>query len=146
MEPVDHQRIRLEIELAIIDYWHNVDHHWGADAHLLYTEDATFSTSERTRTGREAIRRFYSDRLSRGERIARHVITNLRVTARSNQQAEAESILLLYAADGVPVLPSEPAIMIADVKESFLHQPDGTWLCASRAIHALFKSSTPTTS
>ena len=146
MDTADRHRIRLEIESALIDYWHNVDHHWGANAHLFYTEDASFSTSERTRTGREAIRQFYGGRQSRGERIARHVITNLRVMAQSNQRAEAESILLLYAADGVPVLQSEPAIMIADVKETFLRQPDGAWLCTSRAIRALFKSNTPTTS
>ena len=139
-------RLRLEIEAAIIGYWHNVDHHWGCDAHLFYTADATFSTSERARTGHAAIAQFYSGRQNRGARVARHVISNLRVTAGGNDAANAESILLLYAADGEPVLPSAPPIMIADVHESFRHGADGNWLCTSRAIVALFKGGAPTTS
>ena len=138
--------LRLEIEAAIIDYWHNVDHHWGRDAHLFYTDDASFSTSERTRTGRAAIAQFYSARQDRGARIARHVISNLRVSAAGDDAANAESILLLHAADGEPVLPSAPPIMIADVRESFRRGADGHWLCASRAIAALFKGGAPTTS
>ena len=142
---VDWQR-RLEIEATIIDYWHNVDHHWGRDAHLFYTEDASFSTSERTRTGRAAIAQFYSGRRDRGARVARHVISNLRVTLQGDAAAATESILLLFASDGEPVLPSAPPIMIADVRESFRRGADGRWLCASRAIIALFKGGAPTTS
>jgi ketosteroid isomerase-like protein len=139
-------RLRLEIEAAIIGYWHNVDHHWGRDAHLFYTDDAVFSTSERARTGRAAIAQFYSGRVDRGPRVARHVITNLYVTSQGSDGAAAESILLLHAADGEPVLPSAPPIMIADVRESFRRGADGQWLCASRAIVALFKGGVPTTS
>ncbi|UKI08297.1 hypothetical protein [Variovorax paradoxus] len=51
----------------------------------------------------------------------------------------------LYAADGEGVLPSRPAIMIADVRETVVRQPDGAWLYALRTLRPLFRDDTPTT-
>lgn len=139
-------RIRHEVEAALVDYWHDVDKEWGVTAHEFYTADGVFQNSVgRARVGHAAIREFYSSRQGRGPRIARHVIANLRVKATDSNNAVADWILLLYASDGEPVLPSEPAILVGDVRDLYTRQPDGRWLIRSRTISALFKGDKPTT-
>ncbi len=137
--------IEAAIERLNVDYWFDVDRHEGVGAHNFYTEDGVFTTSIRSRTGRDAITAFYRGRQDGRVRTARHVISNLRVQVRDAGHASADWILLLYAADGAPVLPSEPAIMIADVHETCVRGADGVWRYASRTIVPVFKSATPTT-
>lgn len=146
MDAQEQARIAAEIEALNVDYWYDVDYLYGHNAHEFYVEDGVFTTSERTRTGRAAIAEFYRGRQRRGPRTARHVIANLRVSVQDRDNASADWILLLYAAEGEPVLPSEPAIMIADVRDQCRRGADGRWRYASRTIRAVFKSSTPTTS
>jgi hypothetical protein len=138
-------RIRADIERLNVDYWFDVDRHEGLHAHDFYEEDGVFTTSIRSRTGREAIAAFYRGRQDGRVRTARHVIANLRVQVRDADNASADWILLLHAADGAPVLPSEPAIMIADVHDVCRRDASGRWLYVSRTITPIFKSSTPTT-
>jgi hypothetical protein len=142
----DRLTLRLEIDQLLTDFWYEVDHNWGANAPDYYTEDGVFTTSGgKPRVGREAIRAFYTSRRDRGARIARHVVTNLRVTAIDATTARADWILLLHAADGEPVLESEPPILIADVVDECVKCPDGQWRFRSRVITALFKGARPTT-
>jgi hypothetical protein len=54
-------------------------------------------------------------------------------------------VLSLYAADGAPILPSKPPIMLADVVEEMVREADGVWRYKSRAITAVFRDDTPTT-
>ena len=145
MDRQEKERIAAEIEALNVDYWYDVDHLLGRNAHEFYVEDGIFTTSARTRTGRPAIAEFYRGRQDRGPRTARHVIANLRVSVLDPDNASAIWILLLHAADGEPVLASEPAIMIADVHDVCRHCADGRWRYVSRTIKAVFKSSTPTT-
>jgi len=138
--------VQLEISRLLAEFWHDVDNNWGASAHQYFTTDAVFTTSiGRTRQGLEAIREFYDSRQARGPRVARHLVSNLRVERRSTDEAIAHWILVLYANDGEPVLPSEPPIMVADVVDECRRQPDGSWKFASRTITALFKGERPTT-
>lgn len=141
----DTAHIEAAIERLNVDYWFDVDRHDGQRAHTFYTEDGVFTTSIRSRTGHEAIAAFYRGRQDGRVRTARHVISNLRVQVRDADHARADWILLLYAADGAPVLPSESAIMIADVHDECVRGTDGHWRYASRTIVPVFKSSTPTT-
>ena len=139
-------QIRSEIESMLVDFWHDVDHHWGHAAHEYYTQDGTFmNTVGKARRGREQIREFYASRQDRGARVARHVIANLRVEVRDRDNADADWVLLLYARDGEPVLASEPAILIADVHDECVRESDGRWRYRARTLRALFKSDTPTT-
>ena len=127
-----------------IDYWHEVDTNWGRKAHEFYTEDGTFSTSVKTRQGRAQIQDFYRSREQRGARVSLHVVQNFRVVVEDNL-ARCNYIMSLYAADGEPVLPSRPAIMIAAVTETAQRQPDHSWLYSDRKLTALFRDETPTT-
>ncbi len=139
-------RIRQELETLAIEYWHEVDFNWGARAHEFYTADATFTTSIRTRRGRDAIRQFYLDRKARGARVSLHVVNNFRVVVESPCRVRCEYIMSLYAADGEPVLPSRPAIMIARVTEIAVRESEShPWLYADRTLTPLFRDNTPTT-
>ena len=135
-----------QLEALVIDYWHDVDTNWGKNAHEYYTADGSYSTSIKTRTGRDAIKEFYASREDRGDRIARHLVNNHRITIHDRNRVSAVWVLSLFAADGKPVLPSKPAIMMADVHDEIVREADGRWRYKSRVIKALFRDfDTPTT-
>lgn len=137
--------IRQELEALAIDYWHEVDTNWGQNAHEFYTEDATFTTSMKTRQGQMQIQAFYRSRKERGARISLHIVQNFRAEAIEENLARCNYIMSLYASDGEPVLPSRPPIMIAAVTETLLRQPDHSWRYCDRTLTALFRDDTPTT-
>ena len=145
MDTLERLQILREIEDLSINYWNDVDTNWGKTAHEYYTEDGSYTTSLKTRTGRIAIKDFYDSRENRGDRVARHFINNHKITIHDRNRVSAVWILSLFAADGKPVLPSRPAIMIADVHDEILRGKDGRWLYKSRTIKALFRDETPTT-
>jgi len=145
MDPRDTFTIAREIESNLIEYWHDVDTNWGATAHEFYTEDGSYTTSARTRQGRAAIAEFYSSRRDRGARISRHLVNNVRVKVIDENNATCNWVLVLYAADGEPVLASEVPNLIAEGQDICVREADGRWRCASRRLVPLFKSNTPTT-
>lgn len=145
MTPIDILLITSQIEALNADYWLEVDRRDGVNAHEYFVEDGVYTTTARARQGRAAIAEFYSSRRGLGPRTSRHVATNHRVTVKDTHHAEADWILMLHAADGQAVLPSEPAILIADVHDVCLLCGDGRWRYVARTIDAVFKSSTPTT-
>jgi SnoaL-like domain len=142
-----HERYLIIQEIAdlLAGHWHDVDRNWGRSAHNDYTVDGSYTTSQRKRTGRDAIKEFYTGRHDRGERVARHLISNLHVTVHDANSASAIWVLSLHAADGAPILPSKPAIMIADVVDELVREKDGAWKYCSRTITPLFRDDTPTT-
>jgi hypothetical protein len=145
MEMLERLQILREIEDLSIDYWDDVDRNWGKNAHEYYTADGSYTTSLKTRTGHEAIKAFYDSRENRGERVARHFINNHKIIIHDRNHASAVQILSLFAADGTPVLPSRPAIMIADLHDELVRESDGRWRYKSRTIKPLFRDETPTT-
>ena len=136
--------IERRIVALEIDYWFDVDHHWGRNAPQFYVPDGLFAIGDSPMKSRKAVQDFYSWRESRGARIARHVVSNLRVRVHDNRSARLDCILQLYAADGVPVLESRPAIMVADV-ESECVLAEGRWLFASHLVKPLFMGGEPAT-
>ncbi|PZW48619.1 SnoaL-like protein [Humitalea rosea] len=141
---IDELRIRQELEVLNIAFWRDVDSNWGREAHEHFTEDGVYTTSHKSRKGREEIRSFYSERHGRGERVARHLIHNFHVTVQDADHATAEWTLCLYAEDGVAPLLSEPPILIGAVTDECMRGKDGRWRYASRTTKPLFKGSRPT--
>ena len=139
--PVSDDAAIVAIERRIIaleiDYWFNVDHHWGRNAQEFYVPDGLFAIGDSSMKGRKAVQEFYSWRESRGARVARHVVSNLRVRVHDSQSARLDCILHLYAADGAPILESRAAIMVADI-ESECVLADGQWLFARHLVKPLF--------
>lgn len=127
------------------DYWYDVDHNAGRTAHLFFTEqDSWYLLQDQLFTGRDEIRDFYSWRESRGQRVARHCFTNARTTLNEDGSASMSSILLLHAADGVPILPTAAPIQIADVEDVCV-QVNGQWQYRSRTLVTLFAGGVPIT-
>jgi ketosteroid isomerase-like protein len=139
MTSQDHLFARVAIESLIAEFAYLIDHNQTEKVADLFTEDGWYGREGGARsTGRDAIRKSYAGRAARGERTARHIFTNLRLTVTSTDEAEGVCILLLFAADGAPPLPAEP-MLVQDYKDRY-RKVDGRWLFASRETKALFQA------
>jgi hypothetical protein len=132
--------------MNMVDYWYEVDLHGGAGVSRMYTEDGVFQAGPgKPLVGRAAIEQFYSWRLDRGARTSRHVITNFRAVFSDATHASTYCVMMLYAADGKPLLPSVPPIVVADLIDDCVKGADGKWLYAKRDFVPLFMGGTAPT-
>lgn len=122
-----------------------MDTNWGRGAGEYYTDDAVFQGPEASYHGRSKIQQFYKWREDRGKRVAVHAFNNFRVQFESDDRAISTWYLLLYAADGVPVLPTHPPISIGLVTDVCLRGSDGRWRYAHRKFENWFLGGTPPT-
>src|SRR4051812_36350246 len=99
MDALERLQIIRAIEELSIDYWDDVDRNWGRNAHDYFTQDGSYTTTLQTRTGRDAIKAFYDTRENRGERVARHLINNHKITIHDRDRVSAVWVLSLFAAD-----------------------------------------------
>ena len=128
----------VELHGLEADYWYEVDHSFGRSAPMFYEPDGTFAIGDNVLRGRDAIGGFYRRREERGDRTARHVITNPHLTVITEDHARFESIMLLYADDGLPVLESNAPVMIADVTTEYV-RAGGTWSVRARTLTLIFE-------
>jgi hypothetical protein len=142
----DRLRARQELEIMLMDYWHDVDTNWGRNAGEYYTEDAIFESTYASYHGKAKIKQFYQYRIDRGPRVAVHAVTNFRVELESPTQATCNWYLLLFANDGKPILPTAPPIQIAHMTDKCVKQSDGRWLYSHRKFETWFEGGVPTTS
>ncbi len=61
-----------------------------------------------------AIEAFYGWRQDRGARTSRHLISNFRAEFADATHASTYCVMQVFAADGKPILPSRPPILVAD--------------------------------
>jgi hypothetical protein len=127
------------------DYWYEVDHNYGRKVGELYVSDGIFAIGSKEMKGREAIAEFYRWRESRGDRTARHVVTNFRMLSHAGDKASFCCVMCLYAADGRPVLPSLPAIMIADIVSDCVRNAEGRWQYVAHRLIPIFEGGVPAT-
>lgn len=127
------------LEMNLIDYWYEVDLHGGAGVSRMFVEDGIFHAGPgEPLVGREAIEQFYSWRTDRGARTSRHVVTNFRADFQDERHATTYCVMLLYAADGAPILPSAPPIFLGDSIDRCVKGDDGVWRYAERNFTPLF--------
>lgn len=123
----------------LVDYWYEVDVSGGEAVASMYLEDGVFHAGPgKPLVGREAIAQFYAWRVDRGSRISRHVVTNFRATFADPRHATTYHVMLLYAADGQPILPSAPPIFIGDGIDTCVKGDDGIWRYKERGFTPLF--------
>jgi hypothetical protein len=132
-----------ELHALLCDYWHDVDTNWGKNAGSYYTDDADFVGEQATYSGRAKIQEFYAWRVAQGARLAVHAVNNFRVELAEADRARATWYLLLYAANGEPILPTHPPITISLVTDDYVRAPSGEWLCSRRAFKTLFQGGAP---
>jgi hypothetical protein len=122
----------------LVEYWWDVDKYGAGRAPDFYTDDCLYLMCGHRMEGPTSIRGYYAYRDARGHRLVRHVLTNLLAHVEDRDQASVQGILSVYAADGVPVLPSTPPIMIADTTCRFVRGADGQWRFRLHEIVPLF--------
>lgn len=141
----DRLLLTQELHALVVDYWHDVDTNWGRKAPDYYTEDGEFIGPAATYKGREKIRAFYKWREDRGARTVIHAVTNFQVLTESADRVTCHWFLMLYAADGKPVLPTHPPIQIAYMTDKMVGDGEGGWLVESRRFENWFEGGTPAT-
>lgn len=139
----DAWRIRQTVEDRLVAYWRDVDRFNASQALGYYTQDCIYQMVDHRMDGHAAIQRYYAHRDARGPRLVRHVLSNVYVEVRSANEAWLEGVLTVYAADGVPVLPSAPPIMVADAACDFVREGDGVWRMRLHRLSALFTGGVP---
>ena len=136
------QQRSAETQLLLMhmnDYWYEVDMKGGAGVSARFVEDGIFEGGGQPLVGRAAIEAFYGWRQARGTRTSRHVITNFRAEFSDARHATTSCVMMLYAADGAPVLPSTPPIMITDLIDQCVKCDDGEWRYLRRTFVPLFQ-------
>ncbi len=144
MTPLERCQETQILQMNIVDYWYEVDVKGGEGVGACYTEDGTFDGGNKPLVGRAAIEAFYAWRRSRGVRTSRHVICNFRADFHDAESCTTNCVMLLYAADGAPVLPSTPPILICELVDTCV-KSDGVWLYTSRTFVPLFQGDIPAT-
>lgn len=134
-----HQAVRDRL----VAYWRDVDRHGARDALSYYTPDCVYEMLDHRMQGLADIKHYYAARNGRGPRLVRHVISNLYTEVRAADEVWLEATLCVYAADGEPVLPSTPPIMVADDECLFERGADGQWRMRLHRIRALFTGGAP---
>ena len=144
---VSPERLALTQELyaLVVDYWHDVDTNWGRNAPNYFTPDGIFEGPAASYRGREKIRAFYKWREDRGARTVVHVVANFEAKQACPDQATCHWFLLLYGADGEPVLPTHPPIQIAYMTDHLILDPVEGWQLTHRKFETWFEGGTPTT-
>jgi len=125
----------------VAKYWYEVDLNGGVGVSMAYTEDGVFRGSAKPLVGRAAIQHFYDWRLEKGARTSRHLVTNFHAEFQDDANATSYCIMTLFAADGTPVRPSTPPLLISDQIDRWVKGADGTWLVADRNFVAIFVDS-----
>ena len=134
-----------ELHALTVDYWHDVDTNWGRNAPDYYTPDGEFIGPDATYKGRETIRKFYKWREDRGARTVVHAVINFQALPEIGDRATCHWFLMLYAADGKPVLPTHPPIQIAYMTDRMVLDGELGWLIESRRFDNWFAGGTPAT-
>jgi hypothetical protein len=137
-------RLNAELSLQLSDYWHEIDTNGGRNASSYYTEDAEFHGQYATYVGRAKIQEFYDWRVKQGPRLSVHSFTNFRAAFTGPDTAEATNFLMLYARNGVKILPTHAPITISLATDKY-RRVDGRWLCTLRRFEHWFEGDTPIT-
>ena len=67
-----------------------------------------------------------------------HAVTNYRVQFEGDYRATCTWYLILYAADGKPVLPTHSPITVSLITDKMQREADGSWLCSYRKFETWF--------
>lgn len=144
---ISSERLALTQELyaLTIDYWHDVDTNWGRNAPGYFAPDGIFIGPAASYKGREKVRAFYQWREDRGARTVVHSVHNFQAKLEAPGKAVCHWFLMLYGADGKPVLPSAPPIQIAYMTDRLTLHADEGWLLDERKFETWFEGGVPTT-
>jgi SnoaL-like domain len=126
-------------EGIIIATWYDIDVGDSTKIQDYFTPDGRLIFNDREPiVGRQAIRDGYQARLAAGERLSRHVISNVIVISSEPNRVTTLCCLRLYAGDGKAPLPHPEPISVTDQFDTFVRGEDGVWLIEERRLSNLF--------
>lgn len=129
---------KAPFEEIITAVWYDIDVADSMNVQHYFTKDAKIFFGSRVVEGRETIHEGYQQRIARGPRLSRHVISNVFVVRADETTAETICCVRLYAGDGTAPLPNPEPISVADQYDKFVRDENGDWLIAERTLSNLF--------
>lgn len=137
-----HALYRLEAR-----YWHEVDCNGGHRAHEYYLPDGVMVVGHNRFQGRDKIREFYAWRERQATtaissvKTTRHLINNLIVDATTEGRARVLGVVSFYgSAARPPAQQSKPPMLIADLINECVLDPDHGWQFKSHLLQPVFMS------
>lgn len=131
--------IRAQIEGIAIEHAWLVDTNQADKLADLYTEDGRMLGIGPDKIGREAIRAYGKGRAGMTNRLARHVISNLRIVREAPDRVRSYHMVTLFRADGPEIPPADP-IAVGDIHEIHVLEADGRWRIKERRLELAFES------
>jgi len=134
--------LSLEDQLALQrlnhDFAYFLDHNQVERLVALFTADAYYRHGERVREGKQEIEELFQKRKSTGNRVARHVISGLRLQRSGENTATGCSVVVTWAANSlVPVSGATPHL-VADFLDEYRHDDNVGWRISRRQIERIF--------
>ncbi|TXN28932.1 nuclear transport factor 2 family protein [Lacisediminihabitans profunda] len=130
----------LEIQQLVAEFAYRLDIGGGLSVHELFADDGEYSIDGEALTGQAVIATAFAERQARGPRVSRHLFTNLRFASVRSEEAVLTASMVLYAANGVPVLDSHPPLLVADF-DAVVHRVDRRWRFRRLALASIFRGS-----
>lgn len=130
----------LGVQQLVAEFSYRLDVGGGLTVHELFTDDGEYAIDGETLTGRAVIAAAFAERQARGPRVSRHLFTNLRLASLRSEEAVFTASMVLYAANGVPVLKSHPPLMVADI-QGITHHVGRHWRFRRLALESVFRGS-----
>lgn len=128
---------QLALQQLNADFAYYLDHHQVKRLAQLFTADAYYRHGTRVSEGASAIEQLFAQRAA-GDRVARHVISGLRLQSSGDDMALGQSVVVTWAGNGsVPIRDAAP-FLVADFSDQYQRQGDGRWLIAQREISRIF--------
>jgi uncharacterized protein (TIGR02246 family) len=123
----------VEIQQLINDWGYELDVNNGKHIADVITDDCVYVVRGGERAGREAVIKFYADRLAQlaaggGVPVQRHALVNLRVMFKSSSEASIVFNLIYFSSMGMAsgTDHADPAAY-ADVRMNVRRLADGDW-------------------
>ncbi|MCO4273811.1 nuclear transport factor 2 family protein [Pseudarthrobacter sp. HLT3-5] len=117
--------------------WRNVDHEHGSGGERFFLPEGVCEMPAMTMSGRQAIADGYAARRAAGDRVSRHLVSNLQVSEQEDSRIVARYALVLYAGHGFLPVPLELPQAVCDVEDTLVGYEDDL-LIAHRRLEAVF--------
>lgn len=130
--------LRDAYERLCVAYTHYVDFGEAARIADLFTDDGVWESAEAKMDGREQIRRSFTARQQRSDRVSRHVCTNIAVEPDDAGHARGLCYFTLYRYDGDRrPAPLDGPQIVGQYRDTLALTPDG-WRLRHRVAEAAF--------
>lgn len=128
---------RQAIEQMVAEHAWLIDHGQAGRIVALYTDDARVLGIGPDKVGQAAIRIWAEERAAMTERRSRHVQSNIRLEAVSQDLVRGTVVLTLYRHDGEGRGSAVPFI-VGEYADLYRRGPDNTWRFEERRLSTLF--------